>query len=39
MHLKITTAKRVIAPFSKYGFRDFHRDYETLNAAIDPNVS
>ena len=39
MHLKITPHKRVIAPFPKYGFRDFWRDYDNLNVAIDPDVS
>ena len=29
MHPEIATKKGVIAPLSKHGFRDFHRDYET----------
>ena len=39
MHLKIATPKSVIASLSKYGFRNFQRDYETLDVAIDPNIS
>ena len=40
MVVKITTQKRVIAPFfQKTVFHDFWRDYANLNVAIDPNVS
>ena len=40
MHLKNYYPKKSYRPFSKISFfRDFWRDYDNLNVAVDPNVS
>ena len=39
MNLKITAKGELSPLFQNMAFRDFRRDYDNLNVAIDPNMS